>query len=180
MQSRNSLQACLLLLFDVNNLRFFLFLKNPFKLWVCLLLSFSGPYSYSLSRSKKPSLCFSLSRTSCCFKLLQKKQRCSCQHVLCRRARSDIYMTCVALFHAQHKFAATCSCLKWTQAQDNCNWAHLQLCEHGSCVFIHIYWCMFLWIQSCHCIIFFTRQMIIKGNPCLGPLSDFFGGYLYI
>lgn len=56
-QSGNQWQTLPLLLCDVNTLRFFFlsfFFLNPFKLWVCLLLSLSGPYSNSLSRSKKP------------------------------------------------------------------------------------------------------------------------------
>lgn len=52
---------------------------------------------------------------------------------------------------AQHSSSLSCVCVLCVhadckQAQNNSSRARVKLCECGPQVFIHIYWCMFLWI----------------------------------
>lgn len=102
---------------------------------MCLLLSFSGPYSYSLRGNPKPisllvSHFYSRTHTHCCFKLLTLQSTHALQE---SQKRGDILLythtqnitSRASLLPAQHFSLqlAMRSCRLWTQIHYNCDWA---------------------------------------------------------
>lgn len=138
----------------------FLFLKkkkkDPFKLWVCLLLSLSGPCSYSLSGSKthNPSLNFSLLLThsavlNCC---IRKAETLFFDSVPCTTLQFSS-MSAVNTDTIKLQLSMSTAVWMWSTS-------------------IYPYLLMYVQMNSSPVIVFYSLQdkWSLKENPCLDPL----------
>lgn len=126
-------------------------------------------------KNPSPAFCSSRQLTRCLFIPLQQKNK--------RRSvnRRDGSKVIVCQTDKHHFFGSVpCTTLQSVCVRVDCEHRH-NIADAGliySCVnVVHKYLSIFIDVcsyefQSCPCIIFFTRQMIIKGNPCLDPLTS--------
>lgn len=116
---------------------------------VCCLASLG--HIHTASVDEKPIACFlflSSAHTLLVYTAATEKQEALGQRERWKQSNSlPNWQTSLLWLRSLHNTSVcVCSCRLWAQTQYRWRWAHLQLCECGPQVFIHIYWCMFLWI----------------------------------